>query len=116
MIKIDGDYYYIDLVSMDKGFEGDESLKAGIIEDTETTTETNGIGEVISTTTVVRKAHKPKEVDGFKYQTISLMLEIVLNDNIEYSDTTMKLSLDRASSSFAFAFNTLLKLQIIKKI
>lgn len=116
MIKIDKEYYYLDLDVMSDELEKDDSLKAGKITNTETTIVKNAEDEIISTTIIITDAHKPKEVDGLKFELLREMIAIVLNTELEYNTSKMVNSFVGAPSNFIIAFNTLLSLKILKKI
>lgn len=119
MIKIDKEYYYLDLDAMSDELEKDDSLKAGTMTNTETTVVKAGKAgkdEILSTTIVTNEIPKPKEVDGFKYELLREMIAIVLNTEMEFDNSKMVSSFNEAPTNFIIAFNTLLKLDILKKI
>lgn len=116
MIKIDKEYYYLDLDAMSDELEKDDSLKAGTMTNTETTVVYGGNNEIESKTIVTNEIPKPKEVDGFKYELLREMIAIVLNVEMEFDNSKMVSSFNEAPTNFIIAFNTLLKLDILKKI
>ena len=116
MIKIGDLYYYIDLEAMSKQLELDDD-KSGVIIEKESVYTKDDTGQVLNLVETITEKHKPKEVDGFKYEVIRTMLEIVLSETLEFNQSTMKMvPLEQASSNFIMAFNTLTKLKIIQAI
>ena len=116
MIKIDDEFYYVDFSVITEELEKDEDLGARKQETSEVHEEKDANGKVFGSKTITYFSEKPKEVDGLKYQMISNFLEIVLSEPNEFSEEKMKISLAKCSASFAIAFNTLLKLKVIKTI
>lgn len=117
MIKVDGEYYYIDLDELSNELGKDDKLAEGVIEESEVIETLDHNGKVIESIVTTTKKHKPKEIDGFKYELLRTMVEILLGTEMEYDEGLMKhKSLDTASANYAMAFNTLLKLKILKKL
>jgi hypothetical protein len=117
MIKVDGEYYYLDLDALSHELEQDGNLAEGTIEEVEEVTTMNGEGKPIEFIKSVVKKHKPKEIDGSKYELLRTMVEILLSVELEYDDALMKpKDLQTAPMNYAIAFNTLLKLKILKKL
>lgn len=116
MIKIDDEYYYIDLDALSTQLEKDDTLKEGTITETDTVTQYDADDVQISKEVTVSSRHKPKEVDAFKYQLIAQMIEILLHTELEFSQSKMKASISQAPANYIVAFNTLLKLNVLKKI
>ena len=115
MIEFGGKYYMIDLDALDEIISKEESLKAQDIIETDVAQETvNGNLKTITTTRTIPKG---KEIDGAMYDTIRLMLEIVMTREDDMDDT---LGLDRALDSMPFnykiAFNTLIKYKILTAV
>ena len=116
MLSFDGVNYYINLDKIDEIIGADESLKAGVLEDVETKTYYNEQGNVVSSDVVKRQYHKSKEIDGAKYETINMMLQIIMQESEPIDDT---LGSERAFADMPFnykiAFNTLLQFGILVK-
>jgi hypothetical protein len=116
MIKIDGEYYYMDLDALSECLESDDNLAEGTIKETETTTWYDEQNEMQSKEVKVIDRHKPKEVDGFKFQFLTQMIDLILHTDLEFDESTMKASFSKAPTNYLVAFNTLLKLKILKKL
>lgn len=117
MIKIDDTYYYVDLEAISEVLEKDESLGAGYVEGEELVEFYDEEGKLTSTQRHSSRQFKPKEIDGNKAGMINAMVEVLLNEPLEFSQSNMKMTpLNQAPSNFILAFNSLLKLNILKKI
>jgi hypothetical protein len=117
MIKVDGDYYFLDLDALSNELEQDGNLAEGTIKETEEITTMDGEGKPKEITVSVITKHKPKEIDGSKYELLRTMVEILLSVEFEYDEALMKSKdLQTAPMNYAIAFNTLLKLKILKKL
>lgn len=116
MLSFDGTNYFINLERIDEIIGADESLKATVLEDIETKTFYDAEGKVTSYDVTSRKYHKSKEIDGAKYETINMMLQIIMQEGEPIDDT---LGSDRAFAEMPFnykiAFNTLLHFGILVK-
>lgn len=109
MIKINDDFYYLDLKNLNKEYKGYED-DGFVVSDTETITYDEG-GDI--THREVNKVNKTTS----NYDTINLMLDIVLNSDYEYGlDDNNRNLIDKAPFNFTIAFNTLIKLKIIVKL
>jgi hypothetical protein len=116
MFEIDDELYYIDFLAIEKvlNMNNDSNPTGGLVKETETETFKGQGGEVISQKISEREFYRSKEVDGFRYQTIQNMLEIVLMEPIDSEEETVKKSgLDGRDSSFKMAWNTLIMYGII---
>lgn len=117
MIKIGDETYYFDIDVIDKliSIPATKQNKESIITEEIIVFDNDGntTGKEIHKTI----SEKSKEVDGAKYETIRLLIEIVLDYDEEIDDS---LGSDRAFSKtnipFKMAFNTLLNYGIIKEI
>jgi hypothetical protein len=117
MIKIGEEYYFLDLEKIADIVVNDESLKAG--------TKTNITKEYLVNETKINSDikvteeiyDKPLEYNQPMYNTISYMIEI-LNSTAEDDDMSIGFEnwLSKKSFGYKLAYNTLIKLEILKKI
>lgn len=108
MIKVKGNFYHLNLDTINKELKKDksESVEVG---NTETLTyNSDGI--------LIQKEVVKSTKTSTKYDSINLMIDIVLNSEYEYGLDMNKNIIDIAPTNFSLAFNTLLKLGIIEKI
>lgn len=116
MILIGSESYYIDVDTLNDELNNDSELGAGFTEDSKTTTYKDDTGHVSGITLEVNKIHKPKEVDGFKYDLYMSMIRTVMEVPMEREDPGMPFNLNDAPINFTIAFNTLLYKKILKAI
>jgi hypothetical protein len=116
MIAIDGENYYIDVDALDKELNTDEALSAGYVENETKHESFDGEGASLGSSIETNKTHKPREVDGFKYEMYMTLISTVLHSHLEPEDRMMPLDLNGAPLNFTIAFNTLLFKKIIKKL
>lgn len=117
MIKVDENYYYLDLDALGNELEKDFNLAEGSIIETEEIVTKDDKQAVVETITTTVSKHKPKEIDGFKYEILRSMIEMLMTIEMEYDDALMKhKKLSEYPPNYALAFNTLLKMKILKKI
>jgi len=116
MIDIGGSVFTIDLhafsevlATIDKG--------DGKSYETETNTNYDARGQVISATVTSREFEKGKEIDAAKYDVLRMCLEIIFTYNEEVDDAMgLSKALDDTTIPFKLAFNTLLDYGILKEV
>lgn len=115
MIEFGGVIYYIDLEAMDRAVnkvlpEGDNKTK-------ELKTYIDENGKIISAEIIENTFERPAEVSAAKYDFLRLLLEIVMDDDPDETDSTLGTDriLDKTPLSYRIAFNTLLKYGILKE-
>ena len=123
LIKIGSETYIMDFKAIDNLIAGGDEFKPSKEEETETTYnyvigENGRDGEkLISKRVVVKEYNKGKEIDVSKYETLRLLVDIVMNHNEEIDES---LGVERAMRKmpipFKIAFNTLKYYQILKTI
>lgn len=113
MFEIDGEYYYIDFMAVDKllNLNNEVNPTGGLVTETETKTVTDPDGKS-HTEEVTKNFYRSKEVDGFRYQTIQQMLEMIMIEPMDDENKSGELH-DR-DFAFKISFNTLLIYGIIK--
>jgi len=123
LIKIGGDNFILDFKAMnelisetgdiDKSMTGQEIETKYIYESLDDT----GIEKLTSRHVTVREYDKGKEIDVSKYETLRMIIDIVMAQNEGIDDT---LGVERAMKtmpiSFKIAFNTLLYYKVLRKI
>ena len=118
VLKFGGVAYYIDLDGVDNMLKtADPDLESKEMEESETET-TYINGGIEKTTVKTKKYHKRREVDLARYETYRYLLEIVLTNIEEESDSIMgvELGLKDTPLSFKMAFNTLINYGILKEL
>lgn len=113
LLTVGGQNYFIDFANIEKVLSSGNSggFKGGMITETEIN-ETYEEGKEMPSTKVVitRTFHKSKEVDGFRYETIRNMIDILLTtEDVE----DLKGGLGSQPISFKIAFNTLIEYGIL---
>lgn len=117
MLEIGGKIFTLDLdgieniVIIDKNYEGKFDIVETITDNVDTFgNSTNALRKVV-------KQERQKQVDQTKYETIRLLIELILTDTENLDDS---LGFDRAMSKsslgFKITFNTLLEYGILKEI
>lgn len=110
-LKIGNENYYIDFKNIETVLSSSESgFKGGMITETKTTEGLDKDGKSNFKTINTKEYHKSKEVDGFRYETIRTMIDILLTTE----DTEdVRGSLEKQPLSFKLAFNTLIEYGIL---
>ena len=127
MIAIDGVNYYIDLEEISKfssinddksGQQTVTSEEYGLVEKRKgnsTIQEMMLVGKTVEVNQTNGKA-----IDSLKYETIRMMLDVLLAPRMGISEDGIPVkngkSMDEQGIDFKFAFNTLFKYKIIKKL
>ena len=116
MLEIGGIEYSIDLVALDNLITNQESIKKKKITEVETKEILDEKGELIGSERFTKKYDSIREIDMAKYETIRVLLEVILSTQDEIDD---ELGVDRGlgklSLPFKLSFNTLLEYGIIKE-
>lgn len=122
LIKIGGEAFIIDLKAMDDIIASHEDLNRPLIGEeielkyTYENPDTNN-EKLISKEKIVRQYDKGKEIDVSKYETLKMLIDIVMSYNEEIDDTLgMNRVMMQMPIPFKIAFNTLLYYQVLKKI
>lgn len=114
-----GSIYYIDLSAFDKLLTIDGLLEPKNVVETETTIAYGEKNKVLEKAVTTRESQKNKEINIATYETVRMLLEIILTFS-EGEDVDNALGSHRAlqasTLSFKIAFNTLLKYGIIKEL
>lgn len=117
MIDIFGVNYYINLDSLSETLIVDNSYEDKTDKETKTKIVYDADGDEITREITTREFSKPKEYDSSKYETLRVMLEVVLSYNEEMDDTLGAYSaLGKAPLPFKIAFNTLLKYGVLSEV
>ena len=110
-LKIGGQNYFIDFANIEKVLSSnDTSFKGGMITETNTTVAYDEKNKAVSKEVQTKEFHKSKEVDGFRYNTIQMMIDILLTSEDNESITG---DLTKLPISFKLAFNTLIEYGIL---
>lgn len=114
LLSIGGNKYFLDFSNTQKILSsGDSGFKGGMVTETKTTKVLDSEGNVTSTVVETNEFYKSKEVDGFRYETIRTMVDILFS---EIDETDGALGLTNKSISFILAFNTLIEYGILNII
>ena len=115
MIEFGGIIYYIDLEAMDKAVN--KILPEGESKTKELKTYIDENGKITAAEIVEHTFERQIEVSAAKYDFIKLLLEIVMDDDPDETDSTLGTEriLDKTPLSYRIAFNTLLKYGILKE-
>jgi hypothetical protein len=114
-LDIGGSVYIIDLVAMDKLLMFDNGSKTTT--ETETVSNFDANGKLISTTVTTKEKEKNKEIDGTKYDMIRVFFEVLLSFNDEFDDSLgFERAISEAPLPFKISFNSLTKEGILKEI
>jgi len=120
LLKIGSETYIIDFEAIDRLIGGQPELKESVEEETETTYHYECTGKkelLIAKEETIRKFNKGKEIDLTKYETLKMLLDIVMTNNEEVDDTLgVARSLGKLPIPFKLAFNTLKYYQVLKSI
>ena len=119
MIAIDGRYYFINFEKIDKVLNsGIGTSEEREVEDSVTEIIKNEKGEVISEKITINKTLRHRELNTFRYQVISAMLDELLHGDGEATEDSglPKPELDDLSLGMKLSFNTLLEYGIISFI
>lgn len=117
LLKIGGDTYIIDFMAMEKLISGNPLSESTMEEDSEITQNLDEAGDIISTTIFTKKYNKGKEIDVSKYETLRMLLEIVLMGNEEIDDELgAKRGMNKLPIPFKVAFNTLKYYEVLKNL
>jgi hypothetical protein len=118
-LEFGGSVYYIDLNSFDKLLTIDGLLEPKNVLETETTVTYSDKDRPLEKTVTTRESQKNKEINIATYETVRMLLEIVLtySEGEEVDDTLgAQRALQASTLSFKIAFNTLLRYNIIKEL
>jgi uncharacterized protein (UPF0335 family) len=116
MFEIDGHPYFVNFVAIDKllNLSNKTNPTGGIVTESESVERFDNENKLVSKDVIKKDFYKSKEVDGFRYNAIQNMLEIVMMDDIGFDDEDDKpVNPAKKSQSFKLAFNTLLMYGII---
>lgn len=119
MIEFGGKTYFIDFEKIDQLVTIQNQGKAQVIKDTEEIVIYDAKDVKQQTQITTSKYTKGKEVDGLKYETIRLMLEVILKsrqDDDEDSTLGIDRVLNKTSLSFKIAFNSLINAGVLKEM
>lgn len=120
MIKIFNKLYYIDFTEISNLIAGEEEFKTGEQKEMETVKhfDRDGkSGKPMSTEITERVFRKERQYDVAKYEVLSLMIQVVMNNQEEIDDMMgIDNALKNQSFPFKLAFNTLLFYKIIKEL
>jgi hypothetical protein len=112
-----GTTYYIDFEAFDSLLTIDGDLTPKTVEDVNEHKIYDAKDKLISTEVSITKTQKNKEINIASYETIRMLMEIVLTFQDDNDDTLgPKRALATAPLSFKISFNTLLKYGIIKEL
>lgn len=115
MIEFGDDIYYIDIKALDAAITPDKNWDKEKITEVEKKTHLDSKGEILSVEVIERIYNKGKEIDGAKYETIRMCLEILIDYDEETDDTLgVDRVLEKTPLSYKLAFNTLVKEGILK--
>lgn len=110
-LKIGNQNYFIDFKNIDTVLSSSNSgYKGGMITETKTTTIMDENDKPKEKVVVSKEFYKSKEVDGFRYETIRTMIDILLTTE-DTEDVRGELS--KLPISFKLAFNTLIEYGIL---
>jgi hypothetical protein len=118
-LEFGGSVYYIDLNSFDKLLTIDGLLEPKNVLETETTVAYSDKDKPLEKTITTRESQKNKEINIATYETVRMLLEIVLtySEGDEVDDVLgAQRALQASTLSFKIAFNTLLRYNIIKEL
>lgn len=116
MVEFGGIVYSVDLDAFSKAIKLGDGKPTDLVGHTTTKTVYNehNIATSIEVTTTTNE--RGFEIDGSKYDTLRMMLEIVMDDVDETDDTLgADRALDKLGLSYKIAFNTLLSYGILKE-
>ena len=112
-LKVGNQNYYLNFENIEKVLSSRSSgFKGGLIDEKETTENYDDKNKLVGKTVVTRNYHKSKEVDGFRYETLRNMIELLLTTEDE-NDMTNGKDLVKQPINFKLAFNTLLEYGIL---
>lgn len=118
-LEFGGSVYFIDLNAFDKLLTIDGLLDPKNVVETETTINYNDKDKVSEKTVTTRESEKNKEINIAAYETVRMLIEIVLtySESDEVDDTLgAQRALQSSNLSFKIAFNTLLRYNIIREL
>lgn len=118
-LEFGGSVYFIDLNAFDKLLTIDGLLDPKNVVETETTINYNDKDKVSEKTVTTRESEKNKEINIAAYETVRMLIEIVLtySEGEEVDDTLgAQRALQSSTLSFKIAFNTLLRYNIIREL
>lgn len=118
-LEFGGSVYFIDLNAFDKLLTIDGLLDPKNVVETETTINYNDKDKISEKTVTTRESEKNKEINIAAYETVRMLIEIVLtySESDEVDDTLgAQRALQSSSLSFKIAFNTLLRYNIIREL
>lgn len=111
LLKVGGQNYFIDFANIEKVLSSSDSgFKGGLITETDIVEGLDENDKSLYKTITKKEFYKSKEVDGFRYETIRTMIEILLTTE-ETED--VRGNLDKLPISFKLAFNTLIEYGIL---
>lgn len=116
MIIIQDEYYYIDFDAASEAVSG-TSFEEKYLDEVKTTEEFDKQDVLLSRTVETNRTFKPREVDGLKYGLLQEFISVVMNTELEFDDALKKhINIEQAPANYIIAFNSLLKLNVLKKI
>lgn len=115
MIEFGGMFYYIDLDRLDKTISPTTINPEDKLTVIERKTVLDSDGKIVGVEIIETETPKIKEIDGAKYDTIRMMIEVLIDYNDD-SDSTLGAdrALDKTPLAYKLAFNTLRKAGILK--
>lgn len=116
MVEFGGMVYSIDLEAFSKAIKLGDGKPTDLVELTTTKTLTDIDDNIISKEVTTTTSERGWEIDGSKYDTLRMMLEIIMDDVDETDDTLgVDRALEKLGLSYKIAFNTLLSYGILKE-
>jgi hypothetical protein len=118
MIEILGIMYYIDFDTLDSFLISDKSLKAGEVEDVQTTETFDNKNKLVGKTVITTKTQKSREVNGVRFDVIRGFINDLGDDEEDDVDSKIGkvVNVEEMSIRFKLAFNTLVAYGILKQI
>ncbi len=115
MIEFGGILYYIDLDKLGKTITPSDPAPTESITVVERKTVLDNTGKILSVEVFETVTPRTKEIDGAKYDTIRMMIELLIDYNDD-SDPTLGAdrALDKTPLAYKIAFNTLHKCGVLK--
>lgn len=118
MIDFGGVVYSIDLEAFSKAIKLGDTKPTDVVSHKTVKTFRDSEGNIINSEMTETFTERGFEVDGGKYDTLRMLLEIIMDDVDEETDDTLGAdrALDKLGLSYKIAFNTLISYGIIKEI
>ena len=113
MFDIFDETYYIDFAIIDAFLGLDPNDEDENIIETQKTEVFNEEGKLLSTTMIETATHKPKEINGIRFELIRGFIDDISNVVLENGELT---DIREMSIAFKLAFNTLTAYGILKPI